>query len=111
VQRGESHPHLRLNADDSQDSEIAGVGDGVVEERRLADSRFATQHEGAGAAGSGGVENAIDRRPLRAATEKHDADATESSPIPDAWAPTARQCRRLPVLGDSSGAGVLHARC
>jgi hypothetical protein len=82
VQRGECHADLCLDTDDSEHTEIAGVRDGVVEEHSLADAGFAAQHECTGAAGSGGVENAIDRRPLRAATEKHEADATQSYPSP-----------------------------
>ena len=102
VQRGEPHSHLRLDADDSEHGEIAGVRDGIVEQRRLPDARFAAQHEGTGAAGSGGVDDAIDRRPLRAATEKHDATVPSPAPSPARRQVPPVDAERLHVLGDSS---------
>ena len=72
MQRGESHSHLRLDADDSDHREITCIGDGIVEERRLSDPDFAAQHECTGMAGSGRVDDVIDRRPLRIAAEEHE---------------------------------------
>ena len=102
VQRGESHSHLRLDADDSEHGEIAGVRDGIVEERRLPDPDFAAQHECTGTAGSGRVENAIDRRPLRTAAEEHEPTRTGRAPSRSGGQVQPVRCRRLHVLGDST---------
>ena len=101
MQRGESHPHLRLDAGDPNHGEIAGARNGIVEECRLPDARVAAEHECAGAAGAGRVENAIDRRPFRAATEKHAATVASRGP-----SRARRRRRRRDIRGDYTFSGI-----
>ena len=100
VQRGEPHPHLRLDAGDSEHDEIVGARDCFVEERRLPDAGFAPQYECTGPAGSGRVDNSLDRRTLPTATEKHEATVTISA------LSGTRGTRRPSAAGDYALSGI-----
>ena len=82
MEPGESHSHLRLDADHAHHGEIAALRDGIVEERRLPDSRFAAQHECAGASGSGGAEQRDRSPPAPRCDPEARRHGTESCPIP-----------------------------
>ena len=90
MEPGESQSHLRLDADDSKHREITGARDDVVQERGLAYARFTAQHDCTGVSGPGRVENAVDCRSFRAATEKH---------VPTVANRTPSKARRQPSPG------------
>ena len=62
---------LSLNADPAQNSHALGAVSCVLEQRRLADPRFATDYQDAALTVASVVEEAVDRRGLRAPPDKH----------------------------------------
>ena len=79
VQRRERELHLRLHAGHAQHAEVAGRLDRVLEQRRLADSRFAPQDEGFAAPGTRGREQLVQRRALVAPTTQLQPDGSRTT--------------------------------
>jgi len=66
VQPGEREFHLRLHASGSHHAAVGGVRQDMVEEGRLADTRFAAEHDHAARTGSSISDEAIERPALGA---------------------------------------------
>ena len=71
VQPGERQLGLGLDAGAGEHPHPVGARQRVLQQRRLADSRLAAQHEGAAARLPGRVEQAVDGRALAVSAQQH----------------------------------------
>jgi hypothetical protein len=78
VQTGVVHPLDGVDAAAAQEAEVAGAGDGVLEQRGLPESGVAAHHERAGAPEPGIVERVLEAGHLGLAPEERPAGRTDS---------------------------------
>jgi hypothetical protein len=64
LNRRERELHLRLHPEGSRDAKLAPMLDGVLEQRGLADARFAMHHQHAAAPGARAVKQSVERLAL-----------------------------------------------
>jgi hypothetical protein len=75
-ERRELELGLRLNSQRRDDLHVLGARDRVLEQRRLSDSRFAPQHQGAAPASARLREQLVDARALALTADQHPSNAS-----------------------------------
>jgi hypothetical protein len=82
VQAGEGEVRLGVDPDAPQNRAAVGLTIDVVEERGLADARFAADDEDTASTGPRVGEEIVECRRLVAAADEHQPTAASSSPTP-----------------------------
>ena len=83
---------LGLDGKDPEEQHVLGVGDGVIEEHRLADTGVAAQHQSAAPAATDAVKHQAERLLLGTATDQ--LHAVTVSPRPRSQIAEIVGCRR-----------------